>query len=257
MTTDEIIQLYDLHERIGAAYPRYRREESRHCVRMLSLDGGHDYVVHSTLSEENADEVIKNELAYFGGLGRNFEWKLYSHDRPADLGAKLASHGFSVGGDEAIMALELAELPAELLASAHHDIRRVVDEKGIADYAAVDAQAWPESDPSWMESIAATLRHDGEKMSAYVAYAEGIPVCAARIDFPLHSPFASLWGGATLEPYRKRGIYTSILAVRAREAIARGYKFLTIDASPMSRPIAAKHGFRLLAISNACDSPRK
>ena len=63
-------------------------------------------------------------------------------------------------------------------------------------------------------------------------------------------------GGATLEGFRKRGIYTAVLAARAREARERGYRFLTIDASPMSRPIAAKHGFRLLATSNPCDSPR-
>ncbi len=257
MNIEETLRLYDLHERLGAAYPRYTREQSACCVRMLSMDGGHDFLIHSELSAENADIVIAEELSYFRKLGRKFEWKLYSHDSPGDLKIRLASHGFSVGDDEAIMALELAELPAALLSVSSHDIRRVADEEGIADYAAVNAQTWPEGDSSWMQSIAATLRGESGRMSAYVAYAGKLPVCAARIDFPLNSPFASLWGGATLEPYRKQGIYTAILATRAREAIARGYKFISIDASPMSRPIAAKHGFRLLCISNPCDSPDK
>jgi hypothetical protein len=32
---------------------------------------------------------------------------------------------------------------------------------------------------------------------------------------------------------------------------------LTIDASPMSRPIVAQHGFRLLTFAHACKWPPK
>jgi G:T-mismatch repair DNA endonuclease (very short patch repair protein) len=44
-----------------------------------------------------------------------------------------------------------------------------------------------------------------------------------------------------------------VLAVRAQEARRRGYRYLTIDASPMSRPIVAKHGFQLLTFAHACN----
>jgi hypothetical protein len=40
--------------------------------------------------------------------------------------------------------------------------------------------------------------------------------------------------------------------VRAREARARDFGFLTVDASPMSRPILETHGFTLLATARAC-----
>jgi hypothetical protein len=30
--------------------------------------------------------------------------------------------------------------------------------------------------------------------------------------------------------YRKRGLYTAVLAARVQEAIQRGYRFLTIEA---------------------------
>jgi hypothetical protein len=43
-----------------------------------------------------------------------------------------------------------------------------------------------------------------------------------------------------------------VLAARVQEATARGYRFVTIDASPMSRPIVARHGFRLLTMAWAC-----
>ena len=216
---------------------------------------GHNCLIHSRLDEGDADEAIDTELAWFGAQGRGFEWKLYGHDRPADLKERLVAHGFSIGEDEAIMVLELADLPAALSARHPHDVRKVVDDAGFADFAAVDAVAWAEDHESYMKEIAATFHDEPERMSIWVAYVDGKPVCSARIDFPPASPFASLWGGSTLEPYRKRGVYTAVLAARAREAVERGYRFLTIDASPMSRPIVASHGFRLLDISNPCDSP--
>ncbi len=256
VNTSEMLELYDRYERLEADYIRCRREKAGKILRMISLDPrGHSFVIHSDLSEADADAVIDGELSYFSKLGLRFEWKLYSHDRPADLKLRLASHGFTVGDDEAVMALNLGNLPPDLVADHTHDVRKVVDAKGLEDYAAVNAEAWPGDNGIWMKVIADTLRDEPDRMSAWVAYAEGKPVCAARIDFPERSPFASIWGGATLEPYRKRGIYTAVLAARAKEAIARGYRFLSIDASPMSRPIVERQGFRLLAISNPCDSP--
>lgn len=256
MTTSEILELYDRFERRGANYPGYNRVETDKTIRMVNGEpDGHNCLIYSRLSASEADAAIEAELAFFSGLGRDFEWKLYSHDEPADLKPRLEAHGFSIGEDEAIMALELADLPPALAASHPHDVRKVVDEAGFADYVALDAQAWPEDHEIYTREMASTLRNHPDRMSAWVAYVEGKPVCAARIDFPEHSPFASLWGGTTLEPFRKRGIYTAIVSARAKEAIARGYRFLTIDASPMSRPIVGRQGFRLLSISNPCDSP--
>lgn len=252
MNSSKILELYDKYERMQALYPNYKREETGVTTRLISLAGGHNVVIHSSLTEDTADAAIQEELDYFKNLNLSFEWKLYSHDRPKDLKSRLAAKGFLIGEDEAIMALELSKLPAMLKVSSHHDIRRVTHDADFQDYVEVNRKTWPHDAQihDWLEAIRITLRDDSDRMSAYVAYIDGRPVCSARIDFPKTSPFASLWGGATLEPYRKRGIYTAILAIRAQEAIARGYKFLTIDASPMSRSIVARHGFQLLSISN-------
>lgn len=256
MTTNEIRALYDEYERKGADYPGYRRVETELTIRMVNDDeDGHNCLVYSSLGDGNADAAIDGELAYFRGLKRSFEWKLYSHDEPADLKARLAARGFSIGEDEAIMALELAELPPELAMANLVDARRVTDEEGLAAYAALDALTWPDDHEKYMRELARNFREEPDRQSLWLAYIDGTPACAARIDFPPRSPFASLWGGATLEAYRERGAYTVLLAARAKEAIARGYRFLTIDASPMSRPIVARRGFRLLSISNPCDSP--
>jgi len=58
------------------------------------------------------------------------------------------------------------------------------------------------------------------------------------------SNFASLWGGATLPQFRNQGHYSLLLSAHAHEARARGFSLLTVDASPMSRPILEKQGFQ-------------
>jgi predicted acetyltransferase len=89
-------------------------------------------------------------------------------------------------------------------------------------------------------------------MSVYVAYIDAQPASAAWSFFPKHSQFASLWGGSTVSAFRKQGLYTALLAVRAQEARDRQVKFLTVDASPMSRPILEKFGFERIAYSYPC-----
>jgi GNAT superfamily N-acetyltransferase len=51
--------------------------------------------------------------------------------------------------------------------------------------------------------------------------------------------------------FRKQGLFTSLVAVRAQEARRRGARFLTVDARPMSRPILEALGFKLLCFANA------
>jgi hypothetical protein len=46
-----------------------------------------------------------------------------------------------------------------------------------------------------------------------------------------------------------------LLAVRAQAAWREGFPLLTVDASPMSRPILEKKGFEVLAFTWPCMSP--
>ena len=74
-------------------------------------------------------------------------------------------------------------------------------------------------------------------------------MCAGWIYFHPHSQFAGLFGGATLEEQRGRGIYSALLSRRIQEAKQRGRRFITTGASPMSRPVLEKVGFRLVSFA--------
>jgi GNAT superfamily N-acetyltransferase len=71
------------------------------------------------------------------------------------------------------------------------------------------------------------------------------------------SPFAGLWGGATLREWRGRGIYRALVAWRAQLAAARGVPYLQVDASSDSAPILRHLGFHPLATTPYVWVPRR
>lgn len=255
LTHEEILVLYDQEQRIEVEYPGVRREVTDLVVRHIDVAGqpGKGFVVYSRLTAENADRAIDEQIAYFESIGQSFEWKLYDHDQPEDLRERLIARGFEIEEPEAIMALDLNEAPELLLQPVMADIRRVSDPAQIADVISVQKQVWNRDFANLRARLESELAEQPDYVSIYLAYVDAMPVCSAWINFHPNSQFASLWGGSTLPAYRRRGIYTAMVAVRTQEALRRGYRFLTIDASPMSRPIVARLGFRLLTFAHACN----
>jgi hypothetical protein len=254
MNREELLALYDRMQRYEAVFPGIRREESGPMVRYVEERPLSDanFVLYSKLNADNADDVIQEQVNYFRENGRSFEWKLYDHDQPPDLRKRLAAHGFTIGEEEAIMVLDLTEAPLALLEPVTADVRRLTDPAEIAQVVDVEENVWQEDLKNWGERLVSEMQDAPEFLSIYMAYVNGDPACAGWLNFSPNSQFASLWGGSTKAKYRKRGLYTAVLAARVQEAIQRGYHFLTIDASPMSRPIVARHGFQLLTMAYAC-----
>lgn len=256
MTRTEILALYDQQQRRAIEYPGMRKEVSPQVVRFVRPKPGLSFVLYSCLNQHNADRVIQEQIRYFRQLNQPFEWKVYDHDTPADLRERLLAHGFQPEEPEAVMALDLQQTPAELLAPVKADVRRITERQQLADVMAVEAQVW-QRDFNWIcQRLGDHLAIPGY-LNIYVAYVDGQPACTGWVYFHPQSQFADLWGGSTAPAYRQRGLYTAVLAARVQAARARGYRFLTIDASPMSHPIVAKHGFQLLTYAHACEWQEK
>ena len=246
--TPDLLALYDQDERYLATFPDLRREELPRVVRHVDLVGHSGTVIYSRLSSESVDAAIDEQTAYFTALGQQFEWKAFAHDQPADLVQRLAVHGFAVDESEAIMVLDVRAAPAALLAPAAN-VRRLRQIDELRDASAVRRQVRGDDG---VERLAYEMAHAPDYLSVYVAYADNVPAACGWIRFPQASAFASLWGGSTIPELRNRGLYTALLAARVQEARARGWRYLTIDAGPMSRPIVEKRGFRLLTYATAC-----
>jgi ribosomal protein S18 acetylase RimI-like enzyme len=248
MDIDQIRALYDREQRIDVQYPHMQREEAPGVVRHVASHGGRSIVQYSRLDKHTVDQAIRDQIAYFGNIGQDFEWKAYAHDQPADLVERLRAHGFQTEEPDAIM---LRELKDTSLSTPAHDIRRITDLAQLADVATV-RHAVSETGHAWSDQyLRENLRINPDYLSVYVVYVENQPASCAWTFFD-EGQFASLWGGATRAEYRGQGLYTTLLDVRMAEARARGKLFVTVDAGTMSRPILERRGFVCIAAAYEC-----
>jgi GNAT superfamily N-acetyltransferase len=217
-----------------------------------AMAGGEGWsgVVWSDLDSGTADAVIADQVAFFGRRRERFEWKLYSYDQPPDLGQRLLAAGFVAEDTEALMVAEAAEIAgADGADGALPDGVRLVP---VADEAGLEAVAEAHelvfgADPQLRSGLTAQLRSSPGTVVIVVAMAGDEPVSSARVEFGAGTDFAGLWGGGTVPRWRRRGIYRALVGYRARLAVARGYRYLQVDASPESRPILERLGFTCLA----------
>ena len=255
MNRDALLEVFDREQRIEVATFGMRREVTPAVIRFVPEPGfgGRGFISYSKLTAENVDAAISEEIATFEGLGASCEWKAYAHDTPPDLLDRLKAHGFEMEDPEAVLVLDLEEAPAAFWQPQAHDIRRITDPAGLAEVFSVHKRVWGDEEAAGLKAqLTQEMEGSGDSISFYVARVDGAPGASGWIRFHPHSSFASLWGGSTVPEQRRRGLYTALLAVRAQEARRRGYRFLTIDASPMSRPICEKHGFRFLTYAHEC-----
>lgn len=242
MKTKDILALYDQQMRREIEFPDLRKDVLPHLVRLVRLAPGMSIIQYSHLNEKNADAVIKEQIDYFTWLKQPFEWAAYEHDSPADLKCRLEKHGLVSEEPGAIMALDMQEAPQALLEPVKVDVRQLTHRAQLLDVIKIVQGVWG-GDFSWIsDRLGGHLEIPGY-LNIYAAYIDNQPVSTSWIYFHPHSQFAGLWGGSTLEGCRKKGFYTAMLAIRAQAAIQRGYRFLTIDASPMSQAITSRHGF--------------
>lgn len=254
MDRKTILALYDKEQRIDIEYPDLYKEVTGDVVRFTGPAERHssNFVLYSRLTDENAEEVIGEQIAFYGRYGLSFEWKLYDHDTPSDLRARLLMQGFKARERDAIMALDIHAASPILLQPVEADVRRLSDPQQVKDLVALLETVWQTDFTGLGQLLQEDLWKRPTYSSIYLAYVDDQPACAGWIQFTENSQFASLWGGTTLPQFRERGLYTAVMATRVQEAIRRGYSFLTIDASNMSRPIAEKYGFQLLTYAHAC-----
>lgn len=253
MNIQKVTTIFNQDQRINIEYPDMRKDVLPQVTRFVRPAPGMSFILHSRVDEHNADGVIAEQIAYFAAINQAFNWKVYDYDTPSDLYDRLLAQGFEGDDPEAIMVLDLDEAPEALLAPVTADVRRLTQRDEIKDAIRVESQVWS-GNFDWMTNRLGSHLEMPGYLNLYVAYVDNEPASTGWIYFhPGSEQFASLWGGSTVERCRGRGLYTALLAVRVQEARRRGYRYLCIDASPMSQPIVARHGFQLLTYARDCE----
>jgi GNAT superfamily N-acetyltransferase len=232
-----------------------RAERGNGVVRYVTETGAWGGITWSDLPGLDVDAVIAAQLRHFAGRERPWEWKHYSHDLPAELPERLLAAGFTAEPPEAMLAAETAALA---LAPAPPDgvtLAAVTGERGIAGMVAVQDEVFGGDNRGMGQELLHALRHAPDSAAGVIAFADGVPVSAARIEFHRGTDFASLYGGSTLEQWRRRGIFRALVAYRAALARERGYRYLQVDASDDSRPILLRLGFQQLCVTTPYIAP--
>jgi GNAT superfamily N-acetyltransferase len=192
---------------------------------------------------DGLDALIQRQIACFAERGESFEWKLHGHDLPDDLDKRLLDAGFEPEDTETVEIAPVAVATGVPLLPPGVTLRETTARADLDRIVAMENRVWDHDASALADDLEAELEASPDALTIVLAEAGDTLVCAGWIRFPPGTEFASLWGGATLPEWRRRGIYRALVAHRANLAAARGVRYLQVDASDDSRPILERIGF--------------
>ncbi|MFD5825550.1 GNAT family N-acetyltransferase [Lentzea sp. NPDC060358] len=187
------------------------------------------------------DDLITRQRDFFQALGQEFEWKTWGHDTPADLPERLVEAGFESDGLETVLIGRAEEMATPVRLDREITLRETRDAADIRSAVASSSEAFGK-DVSFLVDYLLEKKDDPDTVIV-LAEAGGRVVSSARLEVVRGTEFAGLWGGSTLAEWRGKGIYRALVAHRAETALARGVKYLQVDATEDSRPILERLGF--------------
>jgi hypothetical protein len=197
---------------------------------------GWNVVQRLRLAPDDVESVLDEVHARLRAKGRTgCTWEVGTHATPADLVERLLALGL-VDDQPYPLAVGMVLTEAPAAAPPGVQVRRAeTDDEYLASarIAAIAFQApMPTEPPKERDPL----------NPVYLAYVDGEPVARASASLGEHA--VSLFGGSTLPEARGRGAYRALVAARWEDAVARGTPVLVTQASPMSRPILGRLGFR-------------
>ncbi|SCL50091.1 Acetyltransferase (GNAT) domain-containing protein [Micromonospora peucetia] len=214
-------------------------------IRVLGLDRGGflTYRDLDGLTGAALDELISRQVELFRGRGEPVEWKLHGHDEPADLPDRLRVAGFVPEERETVVIGPVAPLAAALpVVPEGVRLREVTARADLDRIVAMEEAVWNADRSHLAPGLEKEIAADPQSITVVVAEAGDEVVSAGWVRYVPGTGFATLWGGSTLEPWRRRGIYRALVTHRARLAAQRGLALLQVDASDDSRPILERLG---------------
>jgi ribosomal protein S18 acetylase RimI-like enzyme len=248
MAHPELLELFDAQLRRDAApeEPGTRMLRDAQVTRACGSGLGPEdnCIIWYDGGASSIEALIERERARAEAEGRGLEWKVYGHDRPHDMGARLTAAGFAPDQPETLVAFDLRRAAPTVVGVAVRAIGP--DELGLVDR--VNAAVWGAGAAGQAETLGRTLREMPERLSIYLAEDErGRPASVGWLRKPAGTAFATLWGGSTVAELRGRGFYRALVAARLREAREAGYRYALVEARETSRPILERLGFAPLA----------
>ena len=256
-----LLAAYDDQLRTDAETPSALSVTRLGPLRLVTFAGGRGFVTYRDLDGADAAAVrrlVSAAVEHFraaAGIDR-VEWKTRGHDHAPGLHEALLEHGFTAAEPESIMLGDARGLAVDVPLPEGVTVRRVTEEADVRAMSAMADEVF--GDPVSEVMADALLRRLAlrEGMELWVGEADGRIVSAGRLEPVSGSDFAGIWGGATREEWRGRGIYRAVTAARARSALALGKTLLHSDSTEFSRPILERSGLVKVSTTTPYDWQR-
>ncbi len=209
--------------------------------------GGRGFVTYHDLGGRSSDELrvlVAETLEHYRSneVIERVEWKTRGHDHAPGLHDHLVEHGFVPDEPESVMIGRTEDLAVPVPTPDGVSMRRVSEPDDVRRMCELADVAFGEPSPGMADALLRRLALGKDDMELWVAEVDGEMVSCGRLEPVADSDFAGLWGGATLAPWRGRGIYRALTAARAQSALRRGRTLVNSDSTEYSRPILERSG---------------
>jgi hypothetical protein len=258
---ERYLRAYDEQLRTDAETPSAIAVTVEGPLRLVTFAGGRGFVTYRDLGGADGDAVrrlVASAVEHFSADASidRVEWKTRGHDQAPGLHDALVANGFEAGEPESIMIGPLTALATVGDVPEGVTVRRVTTEEDVRAMSAMVDEAFGESvDARQADALVSRLeRADG--MELWVAEVDGQMVSGGRLEPVPGTDFVGIWGGATLEAHRHRGIYRALTAARARSALAQGKTLVHSDSTDDSRPILERSGLVRVSTTTPYDWTR-
>lgn len=247
MDTSTLLAAYDQQLRTDAETPSAVAVERLGPLRLVTFAGGRGFVTYQDLAGASAATIarwVAETVAFYRADPDivRVEWKTRGHDHATGLHEALLGNGFEPDETESVMIGAASALDVEVALPPGVSLRRVTEEPDIRAMSAMQDEVFgsPVSDGNAEAILRRMARDDG--MELWVAEHQGVIISAGRLEPVPATDFAGIWGGATREEWRGRGIYRAVTAARARAALSLGKNLIHSDSTEYSRPILERYG---------------
>jgi GNAT superfamily N-acetyltransferase len=199
---------------------------------------------HTYLKPEQADRAIETFLTR--GQKRNvpLQWFIGHDVQPADLGERLAAHGFTTPGQGAGMAIDLKEMNEDVPLPAGLKIIEVKDNRTLKTWCHVTAVGFgipPHAEPALVAWFKRDMKYK-QPLKLYLAILDGKPV--ATSNYYLGEGVCGIYFVATVPEARNRGVGFAVTQRALIDGRALGYRVGILQASKMGEPVYRRMGFK-------------
>ncbi len=201
---------------------------------------GNSRVAFAKWTELDVDTRIEELHAFFGDTA--FNWHVGPSSSPSDLVNRLVSHGLVLVAQPRMMTISLP-LPDDWAVDPAVRIVEVADLE-LVRVSLQLAHHGPQHIERDVAERMTYLRVPSRRGGFLVAQFGDLPVANASYRYSSDGRCVYLTGAETVEGFRGRGVYKTLIAHRAAQAVKHGCVVASILANTeTSAPILARHGF--------------